>query len=67
MPEPITQERIDELFSIWINETSDPETEEWREDLTEHEFRLVDSWDRVYYTGFYDLCNDILMISEQYN
>ena len=38
----------EELRSAWENETNDPETQEWRDDLTADERKLVDQWDDNY-------------------
>lgn len=44
----MTEERKSELYALWGNETNDPETEEWREDLTQEEAAMVDEWDGVF-------------------
>lgn len=34
------------LSRLWRDETDDPKTQEWREDLTEEEELLVENWER---------------------
>lgn len=41
----------EELMSAWENETNDPETQEWRDDLTADERKLVEQWDDNYEQG----------------
>lgn len=36
------------LMSAWENETNDPKTQEWRDDLTADERKLVEQWDDNY-------------------
>lgn len=47
----IDEERLQELQSDYGNETSDEETQEWREDLTNEEKMLVGIWDRRFAEG----------------
>lgn len=47
----IDEERLQELQSDYDNETSDEETQEWREDLTNEEKMLVGIWDRRFAEG----------------
>ena len=51
--------RLERMRWCWGEETNDPETQKWREDLTEDEQRLVDSWD----DGFED--GVLRMVSER--
>jgi len=37
---------------LWGNETGDPATEEWREELTSEEWALVERWDNNYAAAF---------------
>ena len=48
----MTEERKSELYALWGNETNDPETEEWREDLTPEEATMVDEWDGAVEAGY---------------
>ncbi|MBR4856330.1 MAG: hypothetical protein IKU94_06860 [Bacteroidaceae bacterium] len=56
----ITAERRDEMYSLWCNETSEPETEEWRWDLTEEEQELIVEWDNGCTSGILRMAKDIL-------
>lgn len=47
----ISDERIDELRAWHDAETSDPDTQEWRDHLTDAEQVLVAKWDREYALG----------------
>lgn len=62
----ITEERKECLYSYWLEETEDLETQEWREELTVEEGRLIDSWDRQYAVGFEKLAK-ALAEAEQKN
>lgn len=56
----IEQKRLDELRRFWWDETCEPETQEWRDDLTSSEEKLVESWDHAYNLGVKSLCEQIL-------
>lgn len=56
----VTAEREEELRSCFWNETNDPDSEEWREDLTEDEAAMVEQWDERSSNGFSRLAQDIL-------
>lgn len=56
----ITEERFDYLLWAWQEESEDPETQEWREELTEEEAKLVASWDRTARIEIRKLCERIL-------
>lgn len=56
----ISEERYDELSWLWGEESNDPETQEWREELTEDEAKLVASWDKAFNLGVKSLCEQIL-------
>ena len=47
----IDEERLQEMQSDYGHETSDEETQEWREDLTNEEKMLVRIWDRRFAEG----------------
>lgn len=55
----VPQEREDELYWLWGNETEDEETQEWRDELTADEAALVGQWDKQYSTGFAKLVEEI--------
>lgn len=56
----ISKERYDYLLWVWGEETDDPETQEWREELTLQEARLVSGWDKAFNLGVKSLCQQIL-------
>lgn len=47
----ISPEREDEMYSWWLSENNDEISEEWRDDLTPEEERLVAVWDARYISG----------------
>lgn len=61
----VPEERICFLDHFWGEETSDPETWEWRDELDAEELALVESWDRAYVQGVGTLAEDILAGSEE--
>lgn len=56
----ISKERYDLLTWLWGEESDDPETQEWREELTPEEARLVSGWDKAFNLGVKSLCQQIL-------
>lgn len=56
----ITEKRLEYLQWVWGEESEDPETQDWREDLTIEEQRLVATWDRSFNLGVRSLCQQIL-------
>ena len=56
----ITEERYDFLSWCWAEETSDLDTMDWRDELTEEESKLVASWDKAFNLGVKSLCQQIL-------
>lgn len=50
----ISEKRREWLLWCWGNEV-EPEDEEWRDELSEEELELVDSWDAGYATGIAEL------------
>lgn len=56
----ITAVREEELRSCFWEETNDPDSEEWREDLTKDETAMVEQWDESSANGFSRLAQDIL-------
>lgn len=53
--------RREQLLDSWNDETDDPETQEWRDDLTPEELEYVDQLDGDYHTGFRRICIHILL------
>lgn len=49
-----------ELERLFWAETDDPETQEWREELTDEEAELVAAWDDQVETGMARLCREIM-------
>lgn len=52
--------RYEELQHYFWNETNDPETREWREDLTPDEAAMVERWDFQTAKGLSDLASAVL-------
>lgn len=42
---------INEMRDCWYNETNNPDSMEWREDLTEYQRKLVEIWDEQFERG----------------
>lgn len=51
----VSQEREEELDWLWCEETEDPETQEWRWDLTADEDAMVEQWEKQYAIGIRNL------------
>lgn len=60
MPITISQKRYDELLYLWGEETNDPDTQDWRDELLPSERKLVDAWDHSFNLGVKSLCQQIL-------
>ena len=60
----VSEERIAWMEWCWDEETSDPESWEWRGELTAEEAALVASWDEAYVRGVRMMSEDILALSE---
>jgi hypothetical protein len=56
----ITKEREAELDELFGSESNDPETQEWRDGLTEDEQQLIDNWDDQYEKGILNIASRIL-------
>ncbi|WP_312942966.1 hypothetical protein [Oscillibacter sp.] len=56
----ITEDRLAELADNWNAETSAPDMQEWRDDLTPEEAKIIDGWDGVYAVGVHNICRDII-------
>lgn len=55
----ISEERRQEIDRLFWAETNDPETEEWREDLTPEEAALVAEWDEGVAAAFDKMYADL--------
>lgn len=51
--------RLSEMHEDFWAETNDPESEEWREDLTPAEKEVVAAWDGSFIEGYAKLIRDI--------
>ena len=61
----VSEERIALLDYLWDREDPyDPESWEWRDELTAEEAALVASWDEAYVSNVGRLAEDILALSE---
>ena len=56
----ISENRYEFLSWAWGEESDDPETQEWREELTPEEQAVVASWDKAFNDGVKSLCHQIL-------
>lgn len=61
----ITEERKNELLWLWGEETNDPDTQEWREDLTPEEEAQVAEWDANAERGMGEMARRTLELEEQ--
>lgn len=53
--------RREHLFENWNQETNDPESQEWRDDLTPEELEYVNQLDDRYSSGVLAICSAILV------
>mgnify|MGYP000847309984 CR=1 FL=1 len=60
----VSEERRAWMEWCWDNETSDPESYEWRKELNSDEAAMVVSWDEEYVSNVGRLAEDILALSE---
>lgn len=61
----VPEERRMLLDYLWDREDpDDPESMEWRDDLSAEETALVESWDRAYARGVRMLVEDMLALEE---
>jgi hypothetical protein len=58
----ISEARLKELEGCWNEETNDPETEEWRDELTPEEAVVIAELDEGYAVGVHQLCQEILSL-----
>ena len=61
----ISEERETELYELWSSETNEEWTQEWRDELTSAEKKLVENWDNGFEEGLIKLCKDILKQAEE--
>ncbi len=62
----MTEERRQELDELILNETSDPETQEWRDELTDvEEIKYVNSEDERYDQALSRIFARILELQEE--
>lgn len=61
----ITRARRAALRDNWDAETNDPATTEWRDELTDEERALVESWDDDVAAGYLGMCEHILDVAER--
>ena len=61
----ITEEREEELYRYSLSESNDPETQEWREHLTDEEYLMVSRWDKQWNDGIIAACKQILAIQAE--
>jgi 5-bromo-4-chloroindolyl phosphate hydrolysis protein len=55
----ISKERMEELEHYFWSETNDEETQEWRKELSEEEYKLIDEWDKQANTGMKTLFKEL--------
>lgn len=53
-------DREEEIEWLFWNETNDPETEEWRDELTADEAAMVEQWEEQISIGFHSLVKENL-------
>ncbi|MEG1684316.1 MAG: hypothetical protein RR295_10810 [Oscillospiraceae bacterium] len=61
----MTQERMAQLDELMDEETTAPETQEWRDDLTFEEADYVDACDQSYMDGISRICGGILTLEQK--
>ncbi len=52
--------RYQYLLWLWENETSDEETQEWRDELDANEQALVNQWDYGFFDGLHKMYQDLI-------
>ncbi|SDN88193.1 hypothetical protein [Acetanaerobacterium elongatum] len=60
----VSKEREDELQELFWAETNEEWTQEWRDNLTKDEQKLVDKWDAAYNRGVKSICEKILELEK---
>ena len=61
----MTEERKNELLWLWGEETNDPDTQEWRDELTPEEAAKVAEWDANAERGMGEMARRILELEEK--
>lgn len=56
----IGSERVDELRHYWHTETDEEYMQDWRNELTSDEEKIVAAWDNQYNIGIAKICQQIL-------
>lgn len=56
----VAEDREEELLSCFWNETNEPESEEWRNELTDDEAAMVEQWDEQFLSSYQKLAQDCL-------
>lgn len=54
----MTEERRKELMALWLSETSEDWTQEWRDELTADEQTEVEQWDYGFLNGIARMIQD---------
>lgn len=54
----MTEQRKEELLSLWFEETNEEWTQEWRNELTADEQAIVESWDYGFVDGISRMIRD---------
>ena len=62
----VSQEREEELSWYFMHETDEPDTQEWREDLTGDETVMVEQWDEQFSRDFAELAQAILDLEDRH-
>jgi len=61
----LTEERLEQLQSLWWEETNEDWTQEWRDSLTPEEQATVEGWDSHYCDGVLKMCQEIVKKENQ--
>lgn len=54
----MTEQRKKELLSLWLEETNENWTQEWRDGLTADEQAEVEQWDYGFFNGIVRMIRD---------
>ncbi len=63
----ISSARVDELRHYWGEETNDEDTQDWRNELTSDEEKIVATWDNQCDTAILKICQQILELARREN
>ncbi len=61
----ISEERETELYEFWSSETNEEWTQEWRDELTSAEKKLVENWDNDSIEGLINFCKEFKKAEER--